>query len=70
MGQEPSWGKDIIKINKENAQCSPTDNEQKAMSLMQSEHMVNLVKSITKKEISERFQRTEPEQKLKHRKSP
>ena len=57
-------------MDKENAHSSPTANEQKAMSLMQSEHMVNLVKFITKKEISERFQRTEPEQKLKQRKSP
>jgi hypothetical protein len=42
MGREPSWGKDIIKISKENAQSSPVEDEQKVTSLMPSEHLINL----------------------------
>jgi hypothetical protein len=49
---------------------SPADDEQKAMSLMLSEHLINLAKAMTEKEISESLQRTEPEQKLKQRKNP
>jgi hypothetical protein len=42
MGREPSWGKDKIKIGKENAQISPTDGEWKVASLMLSEHLISL----------------------------
>jgi hypothetical protein len=44
---------------------SPTDDDQKAASLMLDEHLINLVEAITKRETSESSQRTEPEQKLK-----
>jgi hypothetical protein len=67
MGQEPSWKKDI---QKENARSSRAGNEQKAASLMLSEHLINLAEAITENKISESLQRTEPEQKLKQRKSP
>jgi hypothetical protein len=46
------------------------DDEQKVASLMLSEHLINLAKAITEREISESSQRTEPEQKLKQRKNP
>jgi hypothetical protein len=42
MGREPSWGKDMINIGKENAQRSPKDEEHKAASLIPSEDMINL----------------------------
>jgi hypothetical protein len=60
MGREPSWKKEI-QIDKENVQISLVDNEEKATSLMLVEHLINLTKAITKKEISESLQRTEPE---------
>ena len=54
----------------ENTQSSPTDDEQKAANLMLSQHLINLAKAMTEKEIFESLQRTEPEQKLKQRKNP
>ena len=40
-------------MDKENPQSSPADNGQKATSLMQSEHLINLAEAIIEKEISE-----------------
>jgi hypothetical protein len=54
----------------ENTQSFLVDDEQKATSLMFGEHLINLTKSMTEKEISEILQRTEPEHKLKQRKNP
>jgi hypothetical protein len=69
MGREPSRKKDI-QIDKDNAQSSQAENEQKTVSLMLSEHLTNLVEAIKKKKIFESLQRTEPKQKLKQRKIP
>jgi hypothetical protein len=41
------------------------NDEQKVMSLMLDEHLINLAKAMTEKEISKILQRTEPEKKLK-----
>jgi hypothetical protein len=40
------------------------------MSLILGEHLINLAKAMTEKEISESLQRTEPEQKLKRERIP
>jgi hypothetical protein len=53
---------------KGDAQSSPGEHDQKAMSLMLDEHLIKLIEAITERETSESVQRTEPEQKLKQRK--
>jgi hypothetical protein len=42
----------------------PAENEQKATSLMQRKHLINLVEAMTEREISESMQRMGPEQKV------
>jgi hypothetical protein len=59
-----------IKRREENERSSLADDEQKAMSLMLRENLINLVEAMTEKEISESLQRTKPEQKLRQRKNP
>jgi hypothetical protein len=46
------------------------NDEHKATSLMLSENLINLVKSMTKKYISESLQRKEIKPKLKQRNNP
>jgi hypothetical protein len=50
-------------------ELSKGDNEQKVASLMLSEHLINLVRAIIEREISESSQITEPKQKLTQRKN-
>jgi hypothetical protein len=46
------------------------NDEHKAASLMLRENLINLIKAVTEKEISESLQRTKPEKKMRQRKNP
>jgi hypothetical protein len=52
-----------VQARKGDVRSSPREHDQKAMSLMPSEHLRNFVEAITGRENFE-LQRTEPEQKL------
>jgi hypothetical protein len=48
----------------ENARNSPAENEKKATILMLRKHLINLVKAMKEREISESMQRMRPEKKV------
>jgi hypothetical protein len=50
-----------MKRRVENARNTLVENEPKVTSLMLRKHMINLVKAMTEREISESMQRTRPE---------